>query len=274
MEELLRLSKVWNEIKPLWELCKDAIYDLSLGKTCLGYSPHGCTTYFSKNFTSADNDNVKKWMKKKQLEPYNTRCFKTEKNGKISYEIRLAGVNCCEIESEDLGEAVYSLTSGDYSPLLKKVVEYLQQAIPYSSNETQSNMLSAYIESFTTGSLQKHKEGSRFWIQDKAPVIETYIGFIETYRDPAGIRGEFEGFVASVNRPMSSKFTTLVENAEKFLPLLPWPRGFEKDVFLRPDFTSLDVLTFSGSGIPAGINIPNCKCLIYYLLPICVYKTT
>ena len=43
--------------------------------------------------------------------------------------------------------------------------------------------------------------------------------------------------------------------APQLLALLPWGRPFERDAFIRPDFSALEVLAFASSGIPAGINV-------------------
>lgn len=257
LSALLALAPNWSELEPIWNNIKSTVYDLSNGRHCLGYPPHGCNTYLSKNCSPEDNEKVQKWMKSKQMEGYISRLFKTEENGKVKYEIRLASESTGVVQTEEVDNVIYEVTKGDYSPLMGKMAESLNKAIAFAANETQKKMLASYVKSFKEGSLEEHKTASTFWVQDKSPAVENYIGFIETYRDPAGVRGESEGFVAAVNREMSEKFTNLVNNAEKFLPMLPWGKSLEKDKFLRPDFTSLDVLTFAGSGIPAGINIPN-----------------
>lgn len=265
-ETIIKSSAAYKQnntkMMKLWDQVKDVIYTLDNKHKTLGLGEKGVTTYFSSNCNEDDAKKVKDFMQSKKMESVNTRVFKSVENNTVVYEIRLASIETTDeplvtLPEESYKGATFKMTRGDYSPLLKDVVKYLEQAISYAANENEKKMLQKYISHFTSGSLDDHKDGSRYWIKDKGPIVETYIGFIETYRDPVGERAEYEGFVAVVDKVMSEKFATLVKNAQTFLQLLPWGKSFEKDVFLKPDFTSLDVLAFAGSGIPSGINIPN-----------------
>jgi dipeptidyl-peptidase-3 len=243
-----------KDILNLFEKYKDKIYSCTKKELSLGLEENGISTYYSENITRADIKIVREFMQQKNLSPYNTRLWKLDNN---LFEIKIASVFIKPKETYIFKDYIIYITYGDHQKFLSDVVKYLEEAIPYSANEIQKNMLKKYINSFNNGSIEDHKDSQRFWIKDMSPIVECNLGFIESYRDPEGERGEWEGFVAIVNKEMSEKFANLVKNAEKFIELLPWGKSFEKDKFLKPDFTSLEVLTFSTSGIPSGINIPN-----------------
>ncbi len=55
---------------------------------------------------------------------------------------------------------------------------------------------------------------------------------------------------------MTEKFEHMVNEAENFVGKLPWPKDFEKDKFKKPDFTSLEVVSFATTGSPpAGMQV-------------------
>ncbi|KAE8360330.1 dipeptidyl peptidase [Aspergillus caelatus] len=236
----------------------------------LGYTDGGhMTTYYpdSPSITKDEITAIGDLMEKKGLPLENTRLKKLSSG---DFELLIAsGVASPPVRDRDLGEVdgldldgnlagkKLRLVFGDHIEEMAKIAHSVKQAGLNAANDSQKRMLDAYALSFGAGSIEAFKESQRTWVKDQKPSLETNIGFVETYRDPHGVRGEWEGFIALVNLERTRAFGKLVDSAESMIPKLPWGKDYEKDKFLSPDFTSLEVLSFQSSGIPAGINLPN-----------------
>ncbi|KAF8636591.1 hypothetical protein AX17_003402 [Amanita inopinata Kibby_2008] len=245
----------------LWNNLKNDIYALSpesslfIGKRNLG---HISNYYLGGVIADEEVAAVQAAAEKLGIDVLNTRVVKNKSN---DFTLLIASSNPQPERFHDIdynsGKAKLTVRYGDYSNDLSTVVEALREAKNYAANNNQTQMIEGYIKSFETGSIQDHKDASKYWVKDIAPVVESYIGFIETYVDPYGARAEWEGFTAIVNKELSAKYEILVNRAPQLIDTLPWGKDFEVDVFRKPDFTALEVLTFATGGIPVGINIPN-----------------
>ena len=256
------IEKINNEkVSLYYNKVRNVMYSLDAA-TLLGWPQQGqVSAYYFGDVTKPQVEAVNEAIAEKGIMPENTRVEK------VSDDEFVVHVACANTENNTdyypkqpfttkTGTKV-SFKFGDHSREFKNIVHHLAEARKYVANDTQGKLLDYYIESFTTGSMNAHKNSQIEWVKDMKPQVESNIGFIETYRDPSGVRGEWEGLVAMINHDRTQKFSALVQNAGKFISQLPWDNFYEKDSFNPPDFTSLEVLTFAGSGIPAGINIPN-----------------
>ncbi|ODQ63243.1 dipeptidyl-peptidase III [Nadsonia fulvescens var. elongata DSM 6958] len=259
-ESFKAIAQVSETSQKLYSSVADILYCTEPeSANLLGYADHGhTTTYYGGGITVDEIQIVQNAMATAGLLPENTRLFKT---GPKTFELRIASAvkpteTPAVIELPE-NSSTLTLVYGDHSREFAEIVKELTQAKAFARNESQSAMIKSYIESFRTGSMQAHKDSQAAWVADIGPAVETNLGFIESYRDPHGVRGEWEGLVAMVNSERTLKFASLVAAAKDYIKQLPWPAAFEKDEFTPPDFSSLEVMTFAGSGIPAGINIPN-----------------
>lgn len=246
---------------PLWNELKDHIYalspenSLSIGKPRDG---HISNYYLGQTITDEEVAAVQAAAEKIGVDVLNTR---VRKNGPHDFTLLVASVNKTESIVHEINAESKSIRLtvkyGDCSAALAKAVAALHEAKRYTASDTQTKMIEGYINSFKTGSIEEHKAASAHWVKDVGPVVESYIGFIETYVDPYGGRAEWEGFTAIVNKELSAKYDILVNDAPELIKVLPWGQDFEVDVFRKPDFTALEIVNFATGGIPAGINIPN-----------------
>ncbi|KAN0097951.1 Peptidase family M49 domain containing protein [Tylopilus felleus] len=243
---------------PLFDQLKEHIYSvtpensLSIGKRSEG---HVSNYYLGEVITDDEVAAVQTAAEKLGIDILNTR---VRKNGSGDFTLLVASVQKQPSTSQELTpQGKLTVEYGDFSEVLTRVVAALQEARKYTENDNQTAMLDGYIKSFETGSIEEHKKGSTAWVKDIGPVVESYIGFIETYVDPYGGRAEWEGFTAIVDKALSVKYDKLVNDAPELIKVLPWGPAFEVDQFKKPDFTALEILHFATGGIPVGINIPN-----------------
>lgn len=270
-----KLCAVHIETKALFARAVDGMYAISpyqygysADKDCAsGYYPA------SQQLNKSDIDHIQQFLQLSQILPENTRV--TKKNESEGLTVLIASSEThwkpTTPSTSDLGrleKVAVSIEMGDFAEPLHNIIQELEHAQNYTANQTQKDMIHALIESFRTGNHHKFKSAQALWVQDRSPTVEAIIGFIETYQDPHGVRGAWEGIVAIVNKQQSKKFSELVDRSSEFIALLPWngrfiglDQGqfseFESENFVKPDFSSLDTLGFLKSESPAGLNLPN-----------------
>lgn len=183
-----------------------------VGMMHLGYPDKGhMTTYYpdSPHITKDEILAVGDFLEKKGLPIENTRLRKTAQG---DFELLIAsGLASPPTHDRDLGEEdswvlasepvvgkKLGLVFGDHQDEMSKIAHSVKQAELNAANDTQKKMLEQYAKSFGTGSIEAYKESQRLWVKDQKPAVETNLGFVETYRDPHGVRGEWEGFVSMV----------------------------------------------------------------------------
>lgn len=205
------------------------------------------SSYYTGNLISKDEiAAVSSILEKNSIFPENTRIHKS---GDQEYKILQASAESsakATVLNSSTESINIQITQGDHSFELGPMCEHLTKAAENATNDTQRKFLQQYIESFRTGDLEVYRDSQRTWISDKAPRVENIFGFVEPYRDPYGIRAEFEGLVAIADPHETSLLSRLVSQSDKFIRRLPWAspenngKGlFEKALFEPPDFSSI-----------------------------------
>ncbi|HLL00276.1 MAG TPA: peptidase [Myxococcaceae bacterium] len=174
----------------------------------------------------------------KEKNPLNSRLVKV--NGKLVEQVFRAGDK--------------KTPPGLYAEELSRVNAHLQEAMK-SANKQQKPVLQKLIRYFQTGSPKDWDAYNIAWLRADPPVDAT-IGFIETYVDPRGQKGQWEALInyrdASENRIME----LIGKRAQYFEERTPWPAAYKRKKVALPVSKAISLIA-SYPQPPAGINLPN-----------------
>jgi dipeptidyl-peptidase-3 len=146
---------------------------------------------------------------------------------------------------------------GLFSPDLETITHFLQLALPLAESGEQGRGMQVLIEYYRTGDEEKFREYSIDWLRSST-TVDYLNGFIESYMDPRGIIGQFEGNVSFISD--STLIERLAENALYFERRMPWPDIYKLDKVSKPVANVVNVIVETGDSgpvSPAAYNLPN-----------------
>lgn len=217
-----------------------ALFDANFEPSLISKSPPAgqdmltasASTSYGPGVTLAE---VEKFQEKN---PLNSRVVK--ENGKLVEQIFRAGDN--------------KIPPGLYAQELSRVNANLSEAMK-SANARQKPVLAKLIRYFQTGNPKDWEAYNIAWLKADT-VVDGNIGFIETYVDPRGQKGQWEALINYRNAEENQIMELIGKKAQYFEDRMPWPDAYKRKKVTLPVAKAVDFVATNPQP-PAGINLPN-----------------
>jgi dipeptidyl-peptidase III len=170
--------------------------------------------------------------------PLNSRVVKV--NGRLVEQVFRAGDK--------------QLPPGLYAEELSRVIAHLQEAMK-AANSKQKPVLAKLIRYFQTGHPKDWDAFNIAWLKADT-VVDANIGFIETYVDPRGQKGQWEALVNYRDVAENRVMELIAKRAQYFEDRMPWPQAYKRKKVTLPVAKAINLVTTYPQP-PAGINLPN-----------------
>ena len=180
--------------------------------------------------------------------PLNSRLVK--KDGGLVEEVWRAG--------RAAGPQGDALPPGRYASQLRTVMGFLTKAQAFAPPD-EGSALRRLGEYFASGLPEDFKRYNLEWVT-LSPDVDTVQGFIETYQDPRGRKGGWQGMVFFSDPDRTRLLQGLAAEAHGFEERAPWDARFKRRDFTPPVVAAVEILLAVGDGGPSppiGVNLPN-----------------
>jgi dipeptidyl-peptidase-3 len=146
------------------------------------------------------------------------------------------------------------IPAGLYAQELGRVNAHVQEAMK-SASKQQKPVLAKLVRYFQTGNPKDWDAYNIAWLKADPPVDAT-IGFVETYVDPRGQKGQWEALINYRDASENQIMELIGKRAQYFEERMPWPAAYKRKKIALPVAKAISLVA-SYPQPPAGINLPN-----------------